>query len=339
MRIFILGAGAIGCYVGGRLAASKQNVTLIGRPRIIDKLSLGGLRVTTNDGFDVTNKSEDLQLATSLSAALKEKPQQNGEQIAILVCTKSTATIDAGLEIAKSEILDPIVVSLQNGAENAQRLRDNEPNAKVYAGMVPFTIGWRGDNHVFLANSGNLQIEESGATNELATNLRAAGVGVDLHKDMLGILWGKLLINLLNPINALANIPIRAQLLDRDYRKALAAAQIEGLGVLSAAGIKPAKVSAAPPAIIPKILRLPNWLFIRIAKSMLSMDPEAKTSMCQDLQSGRPTEVDDLCGAIVRLGTKHGVATPINQKLMELVQNYKIGDDWNAKRLKDSLGI
>ena len=119
----------------------------------------------------------------------------------------------------------------------------------------------------------------------------------------------------------------------------LAALQSEALAVLKAANIQPAKVSAAAPHVIPKVLRLPNWLFTRLAKGMLKTDPAAKTSMCEDLQNGRTTEIDDLCGAVLRLAAQHAVKAPLNQAVLDLVISYKTGQNWSGTKMRAILRV
>jgi 2-dehydropantoate 2-reductase len=156
---------------------------------------------------------------------------------------------------------------------------------------------------------------------------------------MQGVQWGKLLVNLFNPINALANMPIQAQLMQRDFRIVFAALQEEALTVLKAANIQPTQIAAASPKMIPKLLRLPDWLFAAVAKGLLDIDPAACTSMCVDLQNGRPTEIDDLCGAVVRLAEQNGESAPLNQALCKLVKAHRPGQDWSAQRLQRELGV
>jgi len=78
------------------------------------------------------------------------------------------------------------------------------------------------------------------------------------------------------------------------------------------------------PSIAPFILSLPNWLFTRVAQAMLKVDPEARSSMWEDLQKGRRTEIDYLNGEIIKLAQKYDVPTPVNQKIFELVRQAEI---------------
>ena len=102
-------------------------------------------------------------------------------------------------------------------------------------------------------------------------------------------------------------MPLATQLADRRWRRLLAAQIEEALAVLKAAGITPARIEGVPPRPIPRILRLPDWLFRRVARRMLAIDPQARSSMWEDLERRRPTEIDYLQGAILALAAKRGV--------------------------------
>jgi len=133
--------------------------------------------------------------------------------------------------------------------------------------------------------------------------------------------WAKLLLNLNNPVNALSGLPLRAQLLDRDHRRVLAALQREALAALAAAGIQPAQITALPAQRLPAVLSLPNWLFRRVAARMLKIDDQARSSMADDLAMGRRTEIDALCGEVVRLARAHGREAPLNAAMQRLVES------------------
>jgi 2-dehydropantoate 2-reductase len=150
--------------------------------------------------------------------------------------------------------------------------------------------------------------------------LGVTGVPVAERGDMTGVLWGKLLLNLNNALNALAGVPLAAELADRRWRRLLARQIDEGLAVLKAAGIRPAPIEKVPPRAVPRILRLPDWLFRRVARSMLAIDPEARSSMWEDLGARRPTEIDHLQGAILALAAKTGVRVPLTRRIVELVK-------------------
>src|SRR5690606_11829169 len=116
------------------------------------------------------------------------------------------------------------------------------------------------------------------------------------ERDMLAVLWGKLLLNLNNSVNALAGIPLKAELEQRGYREVFAACMEEALVALERAGLRPKVDVPLPPRWLPRVLRLPTPAFRVVAARMIRMDPSARSSMLEDLSSGRPTEIDALNG-------------------------------------------
>ncbi len=328
MNFIVLGAGAIGCYVGGRLAAGGRRVTLVGRPRGIESLAQTGLTVTDLDGFEAHVPPQRLSLASSLASV--HMPASS----VILLCVKGGATESAALEIAACCPNGSTVVSLQNGVDNVARLSAIAPRMKTVAGMVAYNVVMPGAGRVHRASAGCLHLARSSTTHEMALLLDACGLDTRLADDMRPVQWGKLLLNLNNPVNALSDLPLRAQLLDGDYRRVLAALQTEALAVMKLAGIRPARIAAAPPRLLPHILRLPNWLFSRVAARMLQIDDSARSSMWDDLRQGRTTEIDDLCGAVVRLAAQHGVAAPRNAAMCKLVSAHHKGERLSGVQMR-----
>lgn len=319
MNFIILGAGAIGCYIGARLAAGGRKVALVGRPDTVARLASTGLTVSDLDGFKAHVPPRLLHLASSLAAVNMAAPS------VILLCVKGRATESAALEIAACCPARTPVVSLQNGVDIVARISAIAPGMQVLAGMVPYHLVLPAPGHVHRASSGCLYLSSNTLTQELALLLNACGLATRLAKDMRPVQWGKLLLNLNNPINALSDLPLRAQLMDRDYRCVLAGLQQEALGVMQRAGIRPAKVAAVPPRVLPHILRLPNWLFKLAAARMLRIDDSARSSLWDDVLQGRTTEINELCGAVVRLARQHGMSAPRNAVMCALMAEHQGG--------------
>jgi 2-dehydropantoate 2-reductase len=93
------------------------------------------------------------------------------------------------------------------------------------------------------------------------------------------------------------------------------------------------------PHIMPMLLKLPNWIFTRLAKKMLRMDASARSSMWDDVQHGRTTEVDDLCGAVVRLADQVRTAAPCNAAICKLIATHTKGQRLTGRELRKALGI
>lgn len=316
MRIAVAGAGSVGCYIGGCLTLAGRDVTLLLRPALAEAIARHGLRVSDLDGADRVLAPSDVRLATDPEAALAEAD-------IILVTVKSGATEAMAGLIAEHAASGATVVSLQNGVGNVDVLLARLGGmARVVPGMVPFnvvqTLGQGQPPRFHRATSGTVQIGAGVAG--LREALAVKGVAVAESRDMAGVMWGKLLLNLNNALNALAGIPLAAELADKRWRRLLARQIDEGLSVLKAAGIRPARIEGVPPESVPRILRLPGWLFRRVAASMLAIDPQARSSMWEDLERRRPTEIGHLQGAILALAAKTGVRVPLTERIVRLVK-------------------
>lgn len=304
--VAVLGAGAVGCFVGGRLQAAGAEVHFVGRPRVLQALAREGLTLTDLDGGRVHLPPATLHL----------HGQPPAQAALWLLCVKSGATAEA----ARSLPPGSRVLSLQNGVSNAAVAQAAAPSCTVRAGMVPFNVAEVAPGHFHRGTTGRLAAADDAPLRAWQPLFEAAGLPLDLHADLAPVQWGKLLLNLNNPVNALSGLPLRAQLLQRDFRRVLAALQEEALAAMARAGIRPAQLTPLPPARLPGVLRLPDWLFTRVAARMLRIDDRARSSMADDLALGRPTEVDALCGEVVRLARAHGGQAPLNARLQALVE-------------------
>lgn len=302
----VMGAGAVGGYVGGCLQAAGVNVHFVGRPRMLEALHTHGLRVTDRDG-----RNQHLP-----PAALTLSDTPPAQPMLVLLCVKSGATAAAARALAPGSV----VVSLQNGVSNAAVAAAASPGLTVLPGMVPFNIAELAPGHLHRGTDGTLAVQDHPALAPWAPVFAAAGLPLARHADLRPLQWGKLLLNLNNPVNALSGLPLRAELLDRDCRVVFAALQREALRAMAAAGIVPAKVAAVAPRVLPHVLSLPDWAFRRVAARMLRIDEKARSSMADDLALGRRTEIDALCGEVVRLARTHGLDAPLNARVQQLVE-------------------
>ncbi len=309
--VLVMGAGAIGCYLGGCLQAAGVPVVFIGRPRVLATLREHGLTLTDLDGgrrrLDPAALSLHAQIPAGIAPSL------------VLLAVKSGATADAAAQLGAALPSGTPVVSMQNGVSNTATAHAAAPSLRLLAGMVPFNIAELAPGHYHRGTTGVLAAQDDAALRARLADFERAGLPLHLHADLRAVQWGKLLLNLNNPVNALSGLPLRAQLMDRGYRQCLAALQSEALAVLRSANIQPAQVGALPPHRIPPLLRLPTPLFRLIAARMLRIDRSARSSMADDLSNGRATEIDALCGEVVRLAESRGLAAPINARMVALV--------------------
>lgn len=314
--VWVLGAGSVGCYVGGRLQQAGVPVNFIGRPRVLDALRAQGLRLTDLDGADHTLPAASLSLSDrpSIDQGTGTPPGL------VLLCVKSGATAEAMTTLARAVPAGTLVLSLQNGIGNARLAQQAAPALTVLAGMVPFNVAERAPGHVHRGTSGQLAAQQDEALAPWLPWFERAGLPLAQRKDMPAVQWAKLLMNLNNPVNALSGLPLRLQLLDRGYRCVLAALQTEALAAMKQAGIVPAQLTPLPPHRVPAVLRLPTPLFRLVAARMLKIDDQARSSMADDLALGRPTEIDAFCGEVVRLAHAQGTAAPLNARMVTLIE-------------------
>ena len=310
--VLVMGAGTIGCWLGGRLQAAGVPVVFVGRPRVLAALREHGLTLTDLDAHRSHLPAQALALHENVPAGIAPS--------LVLLAVKSGATAEAAAALASALPAGTPVVSMQNGLGNVATAQAAAPGLRWLAGMVPYNVAEIAPGHFHRGTAGMLAAQDDPALREHAAAFARAGLALQLHKDLRAVQWGKLLLNLNNPVNALSGKPLREELMDRGYRQCFAALQTEALQLLRGAGITPAQVAPLPPHRLPALMRLPNPLFRLIAARMLRIDAKARSSMAEDLALGRPTEIDALCGEVVRLAERQGRGAPINARMVALLQ-------------------
>ena len=314
-HIGVLGAGSIGCYIGGRIVqGGLGRVTLVGRPRTGAALARDGLHLTGLRG-----PPTHLPLSDALRFA--ESVEALADCDAVLLCTKGRDSEGAAAAMAAHLRPGAAVASLQNGVRNAERIRTGlgrrAGDVTVLRGMVSFNVVWT-DSRFHQGTTGPVLLDPGPAAARLVAAMRAGGLDASTHADMVGIQWGKLLFNLNNAVNALSGLPLRAQLQQRPHRRLLADVITEAQAVLRANDIQPRALGKMNPTLARYVLPLPDWLFFRVASAMLKIDAEARSSMQDDLLRGRPTEIDDINGEIAQLGGADGA--PLSSRIVRLVR-------------------
>ena len=290
MKVAVVGAGAVGCYYGGMLARAGHDVTLIGRPQHVEAIERQGLRLETQT-FD-----ERIRVSASSEGSAVRSAQL------VLLCVKSTDTESAAAAIKPHLAPDALVLSLQNGVENADRLRAILPQ-DVLAAVVYIGTEMAGPGHVRHHGRGELIIERSRASDELAQALIAAGVPTDISDNVRGALWAKLILNCAyNALSAITQLPYGRLVKGAGITAVMRDVVDECLAVAKADDVTiPGDVDAA---------------IRKIAETV----PGQYSSTAQDLARGKPSEIDHLNGVIVRRGEALGVATPVNRLLHAIVK-------------------
>jgi 2-dehydropantoate 2-reductase len=316
LKVGIIGAGAIGSYVGGMLATGDCDVVFVGRSPLGPAYGAGFV-LTDLDG---SRRSLERQAIVYFTDAARL-----ADRDVVLCCVKSGQTAAAGKQLAAVLPEAALVVSLQNGVHNAEALRDALPGRIVLAGIVGFNVVPEAHGELRRTTSGPLVIEahDDPRAAALAVALRRVGFEVKVTREVAAQQWAKLIVNLNNAVSALSNAPTKELLLDAGYRRVLAALMAEAIAVMRRAGVRPGSLTGLPVAWFPHLLRLPTPVLRAVARTQLKIDPDARSSMWEDLSKGRPTEVDSLNGEIVRLAESAGGDAPLNRRMVAMVHDYE----------------
>lgn len=338
LRIGIAGAGAVGCYVGGVLQSLGASVVFLGRARLQAELTTHGLRLSS------LAAAEDRVVAAS-DVHFVTEPSGLAWCSVVLVASKSAQTAEVAASLASVIEAGTVVISLQNGVRNPETLRRALPTCRVLGGIVGFNVVSKGEGRFRQATTGPLVFEADAdaRVDALSALLRRGAFALETPHNVVPLQWSKLVMNLNNAVSALSDRPTAELLFASDYRRILAAIMAEALDVLRASGTRTARLGALPPGVFPFLLRLPTPLLKVLARAQLKVDPEARSSMWEDLAQGRLTEVDYLNGEIVRLAERAGRPAPLNARIVSLVhevEQAKAGSPkLSAVALRDALGI
>jgi 2-dehydropantoate 2-reductase len=292
IRVAVLGAGAVGCFFGGMLARAGHEVTLIGRPAHVDAFKAKGLH------FEGLKFDEQVPVKASTDPGAVR-----GARL-VLFCVKSTDTEDAAAQIAPFLDADALVLNLQNGVDNTERIQ-----ARVSQPVIPAVVyvatEMAGPGHLKHHGRGDLVIGSPHAAwnDSVKTWFEAAGVPVVVSDNVAGELWAKLVVNCAyNALSAITQLPYGKLIAGPGIRDVMRDVVEETLAVARASGV------AMAPGTLERTYK--------IAESM----PTQFSSTAQDLARGKPTEIEHLNGLVVRRGAALGVPTPANRVLTALVR-------------------
>ena len=291
MRIAVFGAGGVGGYFGGRLAASGQDVTFVARGRHLDAIQDDGLHVTSINGDFVARPT----LVTADASAV-------GAVDMVLVCVKAWQVPDVATAIRSMLGPETVVVPLQNGVEAAGQLGEALGAEHVVGGLCKIISAVVAPGHIehsgiepFVA-VGELDGSRSTRIERLGAAFRQAQITVELPPDIRVSIWEKfLLIAPWGGMGALTRVPVGLLRTVSDTRAMLEGAMGEVASLASASGVG-----------------LDADIVGRTITFIDSLPSNGTASMQRDVVAGLPSELDSQNGAVVRLGKKFGVATPVN---------------------------
>ena len=290
MKVAIMGAGAVGCYYGALLARAGHPVTIVGRPQHVAAVLEHGLILETG------SFTEAVQVD-----ATTEPSGVAGADI-ILFCVKSTDTVAAGSAMAPYLAKDALVLSLQNGVDNAERLQTTLGRSVVPA-AVYVAVDMPAPGHVRHHGRGELVIGQSPMSGEIVEAFRHAGIPTEVSDNVDGALWAKLIVNCAyNALSAIAQQPYGRLMDVNGVRDVMTDVVAECLAVAERLNVK------VPGDILSTVLAL--------AASM----PNQYSSTAQDLARGKTSEIDHLNGYVVQTAEKLGIKAPVNRALLVMVK-------------------
>ena len=300
MKIYFLGAGALGCAIGGTLAAAGSDVTLIDPYRAhVDAINRDGLRMRDGDAERVVQ----VKAATGVQGLVPAD--------LVIVLVKSFHTREAILGALSVVGPHTSVMSLQNGLGHEDILAEVAGAAHVLAGKTYVGGVMLGPGHVIAGTRGKLTVigELDGSVGArvkaIAAEFERAELPCEVTDNIVGTMWDKLLINVatgaLSSITGLTYGPLYGV---PEVEATAIAAVVEAMAVARAAGVK-MSIPEAREAWTMAAAGLPH---------------EFKTSMLQSLEKGSPTEIDYINGAVVRGGQRWGVPTPVNATLVSCIK-------------------
>jgi 2-dehydropantoate 2-reductase len=294
---------------------------------VISEIKANGLRLTGFDG------SERKIAANRLT--LSDDPSIFRDAGVVLVTVKSADTAGMADTIASHAPDDAVIVSLQNGVGNVASLRERLAGRQVLGGMVPFNVVAIGEGRFHRSTSGDIYIEQDRAGT--AERLSVPDLQIRASGNIVGVQWGKLIVNLNNALNALSDLPLREQLAQRQWRRLFADQMAEGLTAIRAEGISPVSPTPIPSAWMPLLLRLPDGIFGMLLGRTMQIDPQARSSMWEDLQRGRRTEIDYLQGVVTSIADRHGLRAPLSRRVVELVRLAEAGGKGSPGLMPDQI--
>ena len=332
LKILIFGAGAIGSFVGGHLAAAGHQVTLFGRPAAMQKIAREGLTVFWPDRPAVT--------ATPVTIHALGQPALPYDYIFLTV--KSPDTPRALAQLTEADVVgrNCYILSLQNGLGNEEQIALAFGARRVIAGTItiPIQILEPGRIEVSKAKGGLgvAPLDAAQPVHILAETLTEAGLATEVYADYRAMKWSKLLLNIVtNASSAILGQPPTDIIEQAALFNLEIEALREGVLVMQTQEIPAVKLPGYSVQWLSRLVSL-SWVPMALKRIilrpfMLSGRGRKMPSLYLDLAGGRPTsEIKALNGAIVQAGQKFGVPTPVNQALTAMVSDLVSGQaNWS----------
>lgn len=300
MKILIIGPGAIGGLFAARLTEGGNDVLLLCNKRdLANAINRDGLHIEGIGGErDVSVK------ASFVSGKLDFEPEL------AMVCVKAYSTECVARDLPSQISDNTAVLSLQNGLGNVEMLKATLGDGRILAGTTSHGATVLAPGRIRHAGEGDTIIGETGPHSSdraarIADVFTASGFNTTVTENTAGLLWGKLLINVgINPLTALLQVKNGALLEIPEAAEIMRDAVLEALQVAQRAGIR---------------IEFPDA--VEKVRSVAKLTSANISSMRQDVMKGKRTEIEAICGAVVREGERLGVETPVNRTLLRLVHS------------------
>jgi 2-dehydropantoate 2-reductase len=294
-RVAVMGTGAVGGFFGGMLARAGRDVTFIARPATADIIKTKGLFI------------DSVKFQEAIRAKSSSDPAAVADAELILFCVKTLDTVSAAQSLAPHLAPGAVLVSLQNGVDNAERIF-SATGLKAIEAVVYVAASVPEPGRIKHAERGDLAIGGDKSRNaelaRISSTFENAGVPCRISENIQSDLWHKFVFNCaLNAISAIAQTGY-GDVAESDLgREAMIAAARETIAVARAIGLE-----------LPE-----NEILERLVFFGKKMGP-VRSSTAQDIARKKHTEVDALNGLVVQLSAKHGVPTPVNHTLTALLK-------------------
>lgn len=319
INILVIGAGAIGCLVGGRLSLSGHHVTLLGRQSLMDAVQSGGLQLQWHDGRTETAHPAVVDTLDDIVALTRFE--------LILVTVKSFDTAAAVAPLTGKISAPTQLLSLQNGVGNEECLADLFPDTPVLAGSITFPVTIPQPGTVFIAKDtgaiGLASATKNADPSSILTLLLNAGFDTRLFADARALKWSKLLMNIIsNAIPAILDMSPAESLADNRIFQLEMEAVKETLAVMHAAKISPTDVPGYPVRWLARAMRWLPMPVLRIVlkPKMVGGRGDKLPSLMLDMRRGRnQSEVNVLNKMVADTGQHLHVPTPVNTTISEIL--------------------
>ena len=322
MRFLFLGAGAIGTYVGGSLAAAGEDVAFIERPDTAEVIAARGLRVRT---AETTRVVTGATMYADAAEALAAGPYDIG-----VFALKSFDTQTALDELVATGHEVPSILSLQNGVDNEPAIAATLGSDRVLAGTVATAVSKPGVGEVIEEKHRGIGVALGHPLSEpLVDALNRAGLSGRAFDDAGSMKWSKLLTNLTgNATSAILDRTVAELFADKRSYRLEVAVLAECLAVMKALGHRVVDLPGTPVRALALATRLPRLIAQpALTRALGSGRGDKMPSFHIDLHGGRGrTEVAFLNGAVARHGAQVGVPTPVNALLTTTLEALSAGE-------------